>query len=341
MAFSIRDVARRAGVSIATVSRVLNASGRVAPVTARRVRRAAQALDYRVNAVGRSLATARTGVLGVLVPTLANPVFSGSVTGLARQARRAGYDILLAVSDYDAERELEVLETFLSQRVEGLALTLTDPDGPAAEVALAADIPLVLLFNIPKSRKIAHVAVDDYRAGREMVEAMVRAGHRRVAMVTGRFASSDRARRRYDGYLAALSHAGLEAVPPLEVPFLDGDVRTPLETALGRRDPPTAFFCSNDLLALAVIDALRALGRPVPAAVSVAGFDGIEVGRLIRPRLSTVVMPTVVIGETAFQALLGQVHGERKILARLVPHEIDLGGTIGPRRPATARGRKE
>jgi DNA-binding LacI/PurR family transcriptional regulator len=333
----IRDVARRARVSVATVSRALHGNGPVAARTAARVRRAAAALGYRLNAVGRSLVTARTGVLGVMVPTLTNPVFAGSVAGLTLEARRAGYEILLAASDYEVGRELEIIETFLSQRVEGLALTLTDPDGPAAARVASAEVPLVLLYNQPKRLASPCVAVDDRRAADEMVSLLIAAGHRRVAMVAGRFAASDRARRRYDGYLAAMRRARLLPLGLIEVPFLGGNVGEALRPVLTRADTPTALFCSNDLLGLAVIDAARELGRRVPQDLSVAGFDGIEVGRLIRPRLATVVQPTVEMGRAAGALLLRTLEGSRPPRRRLLPYEIYRGETIAPCRGGTTR----
>ncbi len=324
----MRTVARQAGVSVATVSRTLN-GGPVAPATAERVRRVAAALGYRVNAVGRSLVTARTRVVGVLVPTLTNPVFAGSVTGLAETVRRAGYEILLAVSDYQAGRELEVVETFLSQRVDGLVMTLTAADGPVTETVQRAGVPLVLLYNVPKRPGPPFVAVDDAGAAAAMVAALVQAGHRRIAMVAGRFAESDRARRRYDGYVRALRRAGLAPYGLVEVPFLGAQVAEALAPLLERPDPPTALFCSNDLLALAVIDAVRRLGREVPAHISVSGFDGIEVGRLIRPRLTTVVYPTVEMGRLAGDLLLRRMAG-RRIGHRYVPYELFPGDTVAP-----------
>ncbi len=333
----IRDVARRARVSIATVSRVLNGSAPVAEATAARVRRAAAALGYRVNAVGRSLATARTRVLGVLVPTLTNPVFAASVMGLALETRASAYEILLAPSDYDAAREFQIVETFLSQRVEGLALTLTDPDGRTAALIRRERLPVVLLYNAPQRPGIPYVAVDDRAAADAMVSAFIRAGHRRIAMIAGSFAASDRARRRYDGYVRAMRRARLRPLPRVEVPFLGGNLREALAPLLAARTPPTALFCSNDLLALAVIDAARQLGRDVPGDLSVAGFDGIEVGRLVRPRLATVVQPAVEMGRAAGRLLLAALSGTRYPGRQVLPHEIYLGETIAPRdggRPA-------
>ncbi len=147
-------------------------------------------------------------------------------------------------------------------------------------------------------------------------------------MVAGHFVASDRSRRRYDGYLQAMRAARLRPLTLIEVPFLGGDLPAALEPLLRGPRPPTALFCSNDLLALAVVDAARRLGREVPRDVSVAGFDGIEVGRLVRPRLATVVQPTVEMGRAAGQLLLARLGGARRVTSRVLPYDIYAGETI-------------
>lgn len=327
----IREVARRARASITTTSRVLNGSPAVSPETARRVREAAQALGFRVNAIGRSLATGRSRVVGMLIPTLTNPVFSGSVTGFAREAERAGFGVLLAASDYDPQREIDVVEMFLSQRVEGMALTLTVPSAPVLKMVRQAGVPVVLLYNnVPRQLGVSSVCVDDHRLARELVSLILRAGHARVMMVTGKFASSDRARRRYEGYVAAMRGAGLKPMPPIEVPYLESNVGLFLRPIMTGADPPTALFCSNDLLAISVIDALRSLGLDVPRHVSVAGVDGIEVGRFLHPRLTTVVLPTVEMGQNAWQVLVRQFEDKVPPGPQFLPYRIDPGGTVHP-----------
>lgn len=325
----IRGVARRAGVSTTTISRVLNGSPAVSPETARRVWEAAQALGFRVNAIGRSLATGRSRVVGMLIPTLTNPVFSGSVTGFGREAERAGFGVLLAASDYDPQRELGVVEMFLSQRVEGMALTLTVPSAPVLKTVRQAGVPVVLLYNnVPRRLGVSSVCVDDRRLARELVGLILRAGHTRVMMVTGKFASSDRARRRYEGYVAAMRDAGLKPMPPIEVPYLEGNVGLALQPVMTGADPPTALFCSNDLLAISVIDALRSLGLEVPGHVSVAGVDGIEVGRFLHPRLTTVELPTVEMGRNAWRVLARQFEDKISPGPRFLTYRIDPGGTV-------------
>jgi DNA-binding LacI/PurR family transcriptional regulator len=336
----IREVARRAGVSATTISRVLNESPAVRPETARRVRETMQVLGFRVNAIGRSLVTGRSRVLGMLIPTLTNPVFSGSVTGFVHEAERAGFGVLLAASDYDPQREMGIVEMFLSQRVDGMALTLTAPSAPALKIVRRAGVPVVVLYNnVPSRFGVACICVDDLRLGRELVKLILRAGHRRVAMVTGKFAPSDRARRRYEGYVAAMRDMGLRPTPPIEVPYLDGDVGRALRPVMASDHAPTALFCSNDLLAISVIDALRSLGHEVPREVSVAGVDGIEVGRFLRPRLTTVVLPTVEMGRSAWQALVSQFEDQTPPRLRFLAHRIDPGGTVCRLRAAVVAAR--
>jgi DNA-binding LacI/PurR family transcriptional regulator len=327
----IRHVARLAGVSPTTISRVLNGAPGVRPETAARVRAVIQSVGFRVNAIGRSLVTGRTRVVGMLIPTLTNPVFSGSVTGFVREAEQAGFGVLLATSDYDARRETAAVEMFLSQRVAGMALILTAPSAAILSTVRRARVPLVLLYNhVPARSQVVSVCVDDYGLARELVTHMLQTGHRRIAMVTGVFASSDRARHRFNGYVAAMRAAGLAPMAPIEVDYLGTEFAGDLRPIMTRRDPPTALFCSNDLLAIAVIDAVRSLGFDVPEDVSVAGVDGIEMGRFVRPRLTTAALPTVDMGRTAWEVLAGFFEGRSASGPRVLPHRLELGGTIQP-----------
>jgi DNA-binding LacI/PurR family transcriptional regulator len=324
----IREVARLAGVSPTTISRVLNDAPGVRPETAARVRAVIQSVGFRVNAIGRSLVTGRTRVVGMLIPTLANPVFSGSVTGFVREAEAAGFGVLLATSDYDAKREAAAVELFLSQRVAGVALTLTAPSRAALDVVRQARVPLVLLYNhVPARARMPAVCVDDRRLATELVALMLERGHQRIVMVTGAFHSSDRARHRYQGYAEAMRSRGLTPLAPVEVDYLNPDLGGALRPVMTRPDRPTALFCSNDLLAISVIDTVRSLGFDVPEDVSVAGVDGIELGRVLRPRLTTAVLPTVEMGQAAWRVLAGLLDGKRAG-SQILTHGLDPGGTV-------------
>ncbi|PWC40339.1 LacI family DNA-binding transcriptional regulator [Azospirillum sp. TSO22-1] len=327
---TIRDVAARAGVSISTVSRVLNGFTSIAPDTSERVRDAIEALGFRPNRLGRSLKAARTHTIGVLVPSLRNPVFADCVAGIQIACAVAGYSVLIASSDYDAERERAAVETFLSHQVEGLILTVADADDSRCLDALdEAEAPYVLVYNQPCGPR-PFVSVDNVAAARAMVERIVALGHRRVGMVAGRFLQSDRSRLRHEGYRAALADAGLPSGPLVEVDFADTRLAQHLAHHMTTADPPTALFGSNDMVALAVIRALRDLGLSVPDDVSVTGFDGVEIGALVSPSLATLVQPSRALGEAAFARLLDQLAGNPAGEPSLLAFTFRPGESLGP-----------
>ncbi|MBP2303596.1 LacI family DNA-binding transcriptional regulator [Azospirillum picis] len=328
---TIRDVAARAGVSIATVSRVLNGSGNATPETTEKVRAAASALAFRPSTIGRSLKAARTRTVGVLVPSLSNPVFAESVAGIQQAAAEAGYSVLIASTDYDPRREARAIESLLSNRVEGLVLTVADADRSGSLDTLdEVGLPYVLVYNQPETTARAHVSVDNIAAARAVVERMMVLGHRRIGMVAGRFHQSDRSRRRHRGWQAALADAGLAPGPVVEVDFNDLRLNRRLAPHFDGPDHPTALFASNDLLALATIRALRDLGLSVPGDVSVCGFDGIEVGMLMSPSLATLVQPTRAMGCTAFEYLRTGIAGHPKSRAVMLPFILRPGESLGP-----------
>lgn len=306
---TIRAVAKRAGCSIATVSRVINGSARTSPQLRERVEEAISHLRYRPSDIGRSLKTRRTRVIGIVVPSLTNPVFASSVAGVEETARAHGRSVLLAATEYHAEREEDVIETLLAKKVEGLVLTVAAADGnPLLDRLDEAALPYVLLYNEPKHPRRIAFSVDNVAAARELTQRLIALGHRRVAFVAGRFRTSDRSLLRYQGCVAAMREAGLPAPAVAEVDYA-GDRPGELHSVLSELRSATAFFCSNDLLAISVIAALRDLGRRVPSDASVVGFDGIAIGAMIDPKLATIEQPTRHMGEKAMETLLALCEG--------------------------------
>jgi DNA-binding LacI/PurR family transcriptional regulator len=328
---TIKSVAKRAGVSTATVSRVINGHGRVRPATAERVRKSIIELNFRPNIIGRSLKTARTGTLGVMIPTLANPVFADAVAGIQDAARAAGYAIVITATDYCAGYESTSVHTMLSNRVEGLILTVTDAENNGLLDQLDAEgNRYVLLYNQPCSHPRSTVTVDNVAAGRLVAEHLVALGHRRIGMVTGHPTASDRADARRTGFIAGLDDAGLHDPPVVEVDFMDMERSDGLWRLLSAPSAPTALFCSNDALAIAVIGLLRGLGKNVPGDISIIGFDGISIGELIEPSLATIEQPSREMGNTAVRHLLDRLSGDASPQAIILPHRLRPGGTAGP-----------
>ncbi len=331
MTATIRDVARRAGVSVATVSRLVNGTGRVREKTAERIRDAISVLGFRPNVVGRSLKTAHTMALGVVIPSMSNPIFADTVAGINEAARSLGYTLMFTSTDYDAAEEERAVSALLGYRVDGLILTVADPEHSTILDALDRDrVPYVLVHNQPSPRRRPTVAVDNVAAGRAVADALLALGHARVGMISGRFSASDRAEARHRGFVQRLAQLGAPPPAVREVSFLEQDMESvlaPLYTAGG--EAPTALFCSNDLLAIAVIGALSRLRFQVPHDVSVIGFDGIAVGTHLHPTLATIVQPAREMGRAAAVKLTSRLAGREEPAVTILPHVLRLGESAG------------
>ena len=332
MAATIKDVASRADVSVATVSRLINGIGRVREETAERVRKAIEDLNFKPNALGRNLSTAQTRTLGVVIPSLSNPVFADAVTGISAEARANGYTLMFTSTDYSPKDELRVVSSLLEYRVEGLILTVANPlNNPALELLETSGVPYVLIYNQPCIKKHPTVTIDNVVASCEVARALLGLGHEKLGMVSGIFAASDRASARRDGFINAIVASGRSCPMVLEVDFLTPNLDEILSPVYAdRATAPTALFCSNDLLAISVIGVLGRMGVDVPKDVSVIGFDGIAVGTHLHPTLATVIQPSRKMGQAATRQLLDRLAGKDCPDTEILLHTIRLGESAGP-----------
>jgi len=305
---TVQDVAKQAGVSVATVSRAVNHPDRVAPGARQKVEEAARLLGYFPNTSARTLRTQRSRVLGIVLPTLLNPVFAECLQGIARSATAAGYSIVPLTTEYRLQEEERAVGMLMAGSAEAMILVVSNPGSSLALKRLAATgTPYVLAYN--RHEEHPCVSVDSAAAVAELVRRLAAGGHARIGMVSGQLAASDRAQQRYRGYLAGMQQAGL-APELLEIPF-DAPAAA-IQAWLARADRPTALICSNDLLAIRAVQACHAQGLDVPRDISVVGFDGIELGKDLTPVLATVVQPNVEIGRTAVELVTGALASGRK-----------------------------
>lgn len=344
---TIREVAEKAGCGIATVSRVLNRSGPASAEVRDRVLAAAESLGFRFNEVGRALQSQRSRTLGLVVPSLSNPVFAAAIEGAQETAARQGYQVLLGCSAYEAESEANAVRTLIAKQVDGMMLTVCDPDDSTALDDLrSAHLPYCLIFNQP-SRPEPSVGVDNLAAAAAAGEAVLTAGHRDLAFVALAFHASERSRLRYRGLCRAAVAFGVAAPALVEVDDLDA-LEERLAAMLEARPEITAVLGSNDMLALACIRALRRLGRHVPDDVSVMGFDGIAMADLVEPGLATVTTPNRLMGVRAAELVIDALGSGEPVEPR--PHflsfELHLRGSLGfcqggaAEARATARSRR-
>ncbi|CAN7276229.1 LacI family DNA-binding transcriptional regulator [Variovorax paradoxus] len=304
---SIQAVAAKAGVSVATVSRAFNFPDKVTRSTRELVERVARELDYVPNASARTLRTQRSRALGVVLPTLLNPTFAECLQGIARAAIAGGYAIIPVTTGYQLDEEERAVHLLLAGNVDGLILVVSNPSTSAALARLrTAGTPYVLAYN----RHPEHpcVTVDGEAAVADAVARLVLHGHRRIAMVSGTLAASDRAQQRYRGYRKGMADAGLKAPPLIEVPFVESAVDA-LAGVLQGPGRPTALVCSNDLLAIRSIRAAHLGGLAVPDDLSVIGFDGIALGEDLTPALTTIAQPNDDIGRRSVELLIQAMAG--------------------------------
>ena len=292
---SIKKVAAQADVSMATVSRVFNLPEKVNAETRAHVLKIAKKFGYYPNASARTLRTQRSRVLGVVLPTLLNPVFAECLDGIAQAASAHGYAILPMTTDYKLDHEEQAVNQLLAANVDALVLVVSNPATSMALVRLrAAQLPYVLAYN----RQSDHpcVSVDNELAMRQTVDRLVAMGHRRISLISGHLAASDRAQQRKRGYFEGMQAQGLIEAHCVEVPFVETSVQE-ISNLLKQSNRPTALICSNDLIAIRSLRAAHLAGLRVPHDISITGFDGISIGEDLTPMLSTVTQPNKAIGQ--------------------------------------------
>lgn len=299
---SIEKVATKAGVSIATVSRAFNTPHKVTAETRQRVERIARALNYVPNSSARTLRSQRSRVLGVVLPTLLNPVFAECLDGIATAATASGYAILPVTTDYNLSTEENAVNLLMASNVDGMILVVSNPQTSQALKRLKRlNVPYVLAYN----RHASHpcVSVNSQAAVMALVVHLAQLGHRRITLVSGQLAASDRAQQRLRGFQDGMQAVGLKSTGLLEVPFVKSAVQD-IARLLTTKARPTALVCSNDLLAIRGIRAAHLAGLRVPQDVSVVGFDGIALGEDLMPMLSTITQPNAEMGRQAARLLM-------------------------------------
>ena len=316
---TIRDVSVRAGVSIATVSRVLAGIGNPKPETTAAVRDAVAELGYRPSGVARSLRMRRTRTLGLIVTDIQNPFFPELVQAADDAARAIGYSILLGSAAYDEHRAKHYMDLMVDRRVDGMIIASSQLSGESLDWLLSAPIPAVAVNAEPGDLPVTVITSDNEGGSHQAVEHLVRLGHRRIAYVMGA-PTFTAARPRYTGFREACAEAGIAVA---DAPAFEGEgqydsgARAATEIVSSRTDV-SAIVCYNDLTAIGVLGALRAAGRRVPDDISVVGYDDIAAASWVTPALTTIAQQKAEMGRLAVERLASAMD------AALVPEVIRL-----------------
>lgn len=318
----IEDVAREAGVSAQTVSRFLRAPAQVGPEASARIEAAVRAVGYVPNLVAGSLASNRSRIVAIIVPTLANPVHAQPVQGLGDALRPHGYQVLVGTTDFQAETEAALIRAFVGRRVDGLAVTGGSFAEPSRQVLAAAGIPVVQLWELPEDPFDMTVGLSNDAIGVRVAAHFAAHGYRRLAVIGHAEASDTRSAGRVVGYCAEAARLGLAAPLVLlpERPMLIRDA-TPLLDQLVAADVD-AVFCTSSQLSVVLLLNARSRGLAVPEDLAIAGIDS-DFATVVAPAITAIRVPAYDVGLQAGRLLLRRLAGEA------VPERrIDTGFTF-------------
>ncbi len=333
---NIRDVARAAGVSVATVSRALTNPEKLSKTTLERVQAAVEAMNYRPNLLARNFRSARSYAAVVLVPDITNPFFAQVIQAIEDSAQQQGYAILLGDTRDSSRREREYVDRVETRLADGVIQLR--PHGMSAS---SQSIPWVNACGC-ETTPGPSVRIDNVGSARRVVEHLIALGHRRIGVISG-LADNPHSGERLLGYRQALTAAGIEPEPSLlaEGDFTMWSGQRAIEQFLSLKEAPTAVFCMSDQMAIGAIQHLNKAGLRVPADISVAGFDDIRFAEFWQPGITTIAQPAELIGKTSFDVLLKAINGEDMQSEQIIlpTRLVERGSTAAPGHPAQRRKR--
>ncbi len=306
---TIKDVAKRAGVGIATVSRAMHGSLQVRPETAARVRKVIEELGYRPNTNAQSLASGRSHLLGLVVSDITNPFFPELIKGFEEVALDRGYDVFVASTHYDPARTALCVRRMIERKIDGVAIMTSEVDPSMPETFARRKVPLVFLDVGHVAAGVSNVKIDYAHGIAQAVEHLLALGHSRIAFISGPL-RLESVRERRDAFLKRLDEP--PGGPWLEPLVEEGNHQADggfqaMERVLERAPGTTAVVASNDLTAIGALRAIRQRGLRVPEDISVVGFDDIQMAQFTEPPLTTVNLVRIEIARVACEALLRSI----------------------------------
>ncbi|HZQ65993.1 MAG TPA: LacI family DNA-binding transcriptional regulator [Gaiellaceae bacterium] len=310
---TIRDIARAAGVSVATVSRVINGRPDVSPQTRDAVLRVARQHNFTTNRSARALSVGRTGLVGFTLPWVDQNYFTGILSGAAEALYEQEQRIVLCPTHHEHDREVTLLERLMNGTTDGAIVLLPEESNDELRRLQEVGYPFVVADpRQPLDEGIPAVSASHLAGARAATDHLLRLGHRRIGLITG-FPGWTATEERREGYKAALAAAAVPFLPELVV---EGEFDAETGYTAARRllelpDPPTAIFASNDNMAAGALRAAAERGLSVPGQLSVVGFDDTELARILSPQLTTVRQPMEELGRTAVSLLNRLIEGQR------------------------------
>lgn len=323
---TIYDVAREAGVSMATVSRVVNGNPNVKPATRKKVMEAIERLGYRPNAVARGLASKKTTTVGVIIPDISNIFFAELARGIEDIATMYKYNIILCNSDQNKDKEIRLINTLLEKQVDGIVFMGSQITEEHVQQFKNTDVPVVLAATLDENREIPSVNIDYEQAVFDAITSLIERGHKKIGMLSGPLEDPVNGYKKFVGYRNALEEAGIDFTESL-VKIGDYTYDSGIEAMnsfLEQKEKPTAIFASTDEMALGIIHGAQDKGYTVPNDFEVIGFDNTKLATMVRPTLTTVVQPMYDIGAVSMR-LLTKFMNKEEVDDHIVvlPHRLE------------------
>ena len=323
----IKDVAERASVSVATVSRVLNGDPNVDPEYRKRVRAAVAELGYRPNRLARNLRRQQMEAIGIVVPDIENPHFAEVVRVIEGIALEMGYRVLVCNTDEDAARQAACLSMLADERISGIVMSPSDADASIDQLR-DLGIPVVTIDRALKRASTDLIVADNVPAVRTATQRLIDAGHRRIAFVGGR-SEVETGSERQEGYLTAIEPAGLTGTLA-NGGFRRDAARTAVRELLGRDSPPSALIVANNLMALGALQAIRDCGLRIPQDIAVIAVDNPDWSELLDPPLTVLAQPIRDMATQAAELLIRRIRGEEfEPVHQVYPLELIVRSSCG------------
>ncbi|WZL72096.1 LacI family DNA-binding transcriptional regulator [Clostridiaceae bacterium 35-E11] len=331
MNVTIKDIAKKTGVSYTTVSRALNGKPGVNQATMERILEEAKKMGYQPNAIARGLVTKHTNTLGLIIPDITNPFFPTIASGVEEAASKNGYNVFLCNTNWNKEKERAYLRLLQERRVDGIIIKSTSDNNDLHEYITT---PTVLLDSRSDEGKYSSVETDNMRGGFLATKHLIELGYKRIAYIGGH-ANSHSNTTRLEGYKQALRKFHLEIDEEI---ILYGDFKMKsgyqlIEKLLKSDNPPDAAFAGNDFMALGVLHCVQVFGLNIPRDFGVVGFDNIPFAQLPQVQLTTINQPTYYMGKSALELLLEEINcGSEKMVKRVILEpDIVIRNTTGPK----------
>lgn len=331
MTVTIYDVAREANVSMATVSRVVNGNQNVKPATRKKVLEVIERLEYRPNAVARGLASKKTTTVGVIIPDISNDLYAELARGIEDIATMYRYNIILANSDQKEDKELSLLDTMFGKQVDGIVMMSENVTEKLQKSMNHSSTPVVLAGSVDESETLYTVNIDYYQAAYDAIKLLIDNGHTRIAFITGPLDFTINGKYKLKAYKQALEDAHIPIDDALIITDEDSyDNGMESWSVLNEiEEPPTAYFAGGDELAIGIIHAAQDHGKSVPEDLEVISSENSKLARMVRPQLTSVVLPLYDIGAVAMR-LLTKIMNNEEIDERnvILPYRIEMRQSV-------------